>query len=101
MARTKGLPEDFFVQCFISGLKDAIKNQVTMFQPNTLTQAIDLALLQEGAMEAILKEAKGVNKGGVSTMNSFVRKKSDNSRLPPVKQISAAEMQERREKKLC
>ncbi|KAL9440941.1 hypothetical protein AB3S75_019589 [Citrus x aurantiifolia] len=50
MAGTKGLPEDFFVQCFISGLKDAIKNQVTMFQPNILTQAIGLALLQEGAI---------------------------------------------------
>ncbi|KAH9735939.1 hypothetical protein KPL71_017914 [Citrus sinensis] len=101
MARTRGLPEDFFVQCFISGLKEAIKNQVTMFQPNSLTQAIGLALLQEGAMEAILKEAKGVNKVGVSTMNSFVPKKSDNNRLPPVKRISTAEMQVRREKKLC
>lgn len=101
MARTKGLPEDFFVQCFISDLKDAIKNKVTMFQPNNLTHAIGLAVLQEGAMEAILKEAKGVNKGRVSTVNSSVPKKSDNSRLPPVKQISAAKMQERREKKLC
>ncbi|KAH9733790.1 hypothetical protein KPL71_017135 [Citrus sinensis] len=101
MARTRGLPVDFFVQCFISGLKEAIKNQVTMFQPNSLTQAIGLALLQEGAMEAILKEAKGVNKVGVSTMNSFVPKKSDNNRLPPVKRISTAEMQVRREKKLC
>ncbi|KAL9426701.1 hypothetical protein AB3S75_033478 [Citrus x aurantiifolia] len=45
MAITKGLPEDFFVQCFISGLKDDIMNQVTMFQPNTLTQAIGLTLL--------------------------------------------------------
>lgn len=70
-------------------------------QPNNLTQAIGLALLQEGAMEAILKEAKGVNKGRVSTVNSSVPKKSDNSRLPPVKRISAAKMQERREKKLC
>ena len=53
-------------------------------------------------MEAILKEAKGVNKGGVSTMISFVPKKSNNSRLPPVKRISVVEMQERREKKkLC
>ena len=32
-------------------------------------------------------------------MNSFVPKKSDNSRLPLVKRISAAEMRERREKK--
>ncbi|GAY57270.1 hypothetical protein CUMW_178140 [Citrus unshiu] len=72
-----------------------------MFQPNTLTQAIGLALLQEGAMEAIFKEAEGVNKVRVSTVNSFVPKKSDNSRLPHVKRISAVEMRERKEKKIC
>ena len=47
MVRTKGLKEDFFVQCFISGLRDTIKNQVMMFQPTTLSKAIGLALLQK------------------------------------------------------
>ena len=45
MVRTKGLKEDFSVQCFISGLRDPIKNQVIMFQPTTLSHAIGLALL--------------------------------------------------------
>ena len=33
MVRTIGLTKDFFVQCFINGLRDSIKNQVMMFQP--------------------------------------------------------------------
>lgn len=45
MARTRGLTEEFLVECFISGLKDAICPQVVMFQPTTLSQAIGLALL--------------------------------------------------------
>ena len=39
MARTRGLIEEFFVQCFINGLRDTIKNQVMMFQPTTLIEA--------------------------------------------------------------
>jgi hypothetical protein len=51
MARARGLTEEFFVECFISGLKDVVRSQVVMFQPNTLSQAIGLALLQEKTME--------------------------------------------------
>ena len=31
MARVSGLLEEFFVQYFISGLKEVVKNQVIMF----------------------------------------------------------------------
>ena len=37
VAKTSGLSEEFFVQCFISSLEEAIKNQVTMFHPSTLS----------------------------------------------------------------
>ena len=40
-----------------------------MFQLNKLVQAIGLALLQERTMEAILKELKGSNISGGSTLN--------------------------------
>ena len=39
MTRTSGLPKEFLVKCFISGLKKAIKKkkiQVTMFRSSTL-----------------------------------------------------------------
>ena len=55
MARIRGLTEDFFCAIFISGLRDTIKNQVMMFQPTTLIQALGLALLQENTMEAMIK----------------------------------------------
>ncbi|TXG48807.1 hypothetical protein EZV62_024682 [Acer yangbiense] len=84
MARTNGLLEELFVQCFISGLKDAIKNQVKMFKPSTLTQVVGLALLQEGIMEAIIKEAKGFNRIGMSTVNSIAAKQYVNGSIPPV-----------------
>ena len=50
-------------------LKEAIKNQATMFQLNKLAQAIE-TLLQERTMEIILKEVKGFNRSRVSTLNS-------------------------------
>ena len=71
MAKISELLEEFFVQCFISGLNEAIKNQVTMFRSNTLAQTMGLALLQEGTMEAILKEVKAFNESGESTVNSM------------------------------
>ncbi|KAH9699109.1 hypothetical protein KPL71_024219 [Citrus sinensis] len=102
VARTRGLPEDFFVQCFVSGLRDAIKNQVAMFQPKTLIQAVGLALLQESTLEAMIKEAKASTR----TMSSHViptveSKRNFMGQIPPIKRISAAEMQERRANKLC
>lgn len=41
--RTCGLSEEFFISCFISGLKDEIRTGVQMFKSTTLTQAIGLA----------------------------------------------------------
>ena len=42
-------------------MKNAVKNQVTMFRLNILTQTIELALLSERIMKAILKEVKDSN----------------------------------------
>ena len=101
MVRTKGLREDFFVQCFISGLRDTVKNQVTMFQPTTLSQAIGLALLQENTMEAMIKEAKSSSR---NTTNLMPRTqeigRGTSGQIPLIRKISQAEMQARREKKL-
>jgi hypothetical protein len=45
--RISGLPPPFYLSCFISGLKPAIRREVMAFQPLTLNQAINLAKLQE------------------------------------------------------
>ena len=42
-------------------MKNAVKNQVTMFRLNILTQTIELALLSGRIMKAILKEVKDSN----------------------------------------
>ena len=49
---TKGLPDDFYRSCFISGLKDAIRSEVKMFSPNTMMEALGLAKLAEDKMVA-------------------------------------------------
>ena len=101
MAKISRLLEEFFVQCFISGLNEAIKNQVIMFQLNTLSQTTGLALLQEGTMEAILKEVKASNESEESTVNSMGIRMNQNTQLPPIKRISATKIQDRWDKSLC
>ena len=51
-------------------------------------------------MEAIFKEVKDSNESGESTMNSMGIKMNQNSRLPSIKRILAAKMQEKRDKTL-
>ncbi|KAH9699108.1 hypothetical protein KPL71_024219 [Citrus sinensis] len=86
----------------LSKLRQTSTNQVAMFQPKTLIQAVGLALLQESTLEAMIKEAKASTR----TMSSHViptveSKRNFMGQIPPIKRISAAEMQERRANKLC
>ena len=101
MVRTKGLKEGFFVQCFISGLRDTIKNQVMMSQPTTLSKAIGLALLQENTMEAMIKKAKSLS-CNTTNLTPYTQEmgQGNSGKIPPIKKISQAEMLVRREKKL-
>ena len=100
MASTRGLTEEFFVKCFISGLRDTIKNQVMKFQPPTLIQVVWFALLQENTMEAMIKET------GYSfeTTTNLMQRTQDlrggtSGQIPPIRKISKAGMQERKDKK--
>lgn len=71
-------------------LKEAIKNQVTMFQLKRLAQAIRLVLLQERTMVVILKEVKSSNRSRGSTLNcTRIKIKAF---LLPIKTISTATM---------
>lgn len=44
MVKIRDLIKEFFVQCFISDLRDTIKNQVTMFQPTTLIEVVGFTI---------------------------------------------------------
>jgi len=45
--RIIGLPAQFYLSCFVSGLKPAIRREVQVFQLMSLSHAISLAKLQE------------------------------------------------------
>eukprot|EP00253_Pinus_taeda_P014055 PITA_14055 len=50
--RTKGLTDEFYTECFISGLKEAIKAQVLLHDPPTWTEACQVAHKVECALAA-------------------------------------------------
>lgn len=56
--KTTGLGEEFFVSCFVSGLKEEVKAGVQMFRPRTISQAMGLARLQEETLEALAKKGR-------------------------------------------
>lgn len=76
----------------MSGLKDAIKNHVAMFQPKTLV-GVGLALLQESTLEAMIKEAKASTRTMFSHVTPTIEsKQSSMGQIPPIKRISTVEM---------
>ena len=55
MIRVPHLSESYFVSSFLSGLSEEFRSLVRTHKPKTLTQAFELARLQENALESILK----------------------------------------------
>jgi hypothetical protein len=49
---TEGLSDEFYLECFISGLKEAIKAHVNMHHPTTWLQACQLAREAETILQA-------------------------------------------------
>ena len=85
--RTKGLPEEFFVSCFISGLKEEIRPIVQMFRPKTMIQVVGLARLQEEHIEAIGKHhGRAPIKPHVTNPQPTLLR--DKEKLPPVRRIN-------------
>ena len=44
---TKGLSDAFYRSCFISGIKDIVRSDITMFCPNTMMEILGWAKLAE------------------------------------------------------
>ncbi|KAL5722152.1 hypothetical protein ACHQM5_005709 [Ranunculus cassubicifolius] len=70
-----GLTEAYFVDSFVSGLKEEIRHTVLMFKPKTLIHAITLAKLQETTLECSPKYNR--------TSHSFSPSPSSYTRTPP------------------
>lgn len=61
LMKSKGLSESYFVDGFVSGLKD--RQTVQMFHPTSVNQAVSLARLQEATLESSSKVVKQLWKG--------------------------------------
>ncbi|KAF5475861.1 hypothetical protein F2P56_007623 [Juglans regia] len=125
--KIKGLTEAFRISTFISGLRDDLKIMVTMLKPDTISVAFGLAKLQE---EEVTRRNKGMpnrNQNQNLTNHPYIPKipgpppilrlpppppRPENrilintynpNRRPtiPIKRITPAQMQERKEKRLC
>ncbi|KAL5714819.1 hypothetical protein ACHQM5_016726 [Ranunculus cassubicifolius] len=55
LQRNPGLTESYFVDSYISGLRDATRHTVFMFHPKTLAEAMSLARLQEATLSATVQ----------------------------------------------
>lgn len=103
--KTTGLTEEFFISCFVSGLKEEIKGGVQMFQPRSISQAMGLARLQEDTVEALNKKTRAPLKT-VPPYYTVPQKSSESfpriaESSGSVKRITPKEFDERRAKGLC
>jgi hypothetical protein len=92
--RTEGLSDEFYLECFISGLKEAIHAHVCMHHPITWLQACTLALEVETILQAQPLHSSVPNhpRPGATTAPTQTLK---------VQKVSPTEMEERRKQGLC
>nr|KYP64239.1 Transposon Ty3-I Gag-Pol polyprotein [Cajanus cajan] len=79
--RISGYPASFYLSCFISGLKPHLRREVTALQPTDMPQAVAFAKLHDTQTASPL----------LPTPSTKI----------PIKRLTEAEMQDRRDKNLC
>lgn len=104
--RVVGLPHNFLLSCFISGLKPHMKKEVQALQPINLMQAVDFAKLREEKFSELRKYQRYP-----PYSNNYSNSQPSSSNNPPllpkplsnipVKRLSASKLQDRRDKGLC
>ncbi|KAL2526342.1 Uncharacterized protein Adt_11396 [Abeliophyllum distichum] len=107
------LPETYYISIFTSGLKGEIKSMVKMLKPISLTQAFEIATLQENTISAINKTQKMKHLTNTTPRwNNPISKNPDSNITPqnttkypkphiPYKIISPADFQAKRALNLC
>ncbi|GJZ72561.1 hypothetical protein Tco_0636707 [Tanacetum coccineum] len=93
--RVEGLSDAALLDYFLSGLKEPLRREVIAQTPNSLHKAGSLARLFDE------KNSLGFVTKHKTTGSSSYFKSPTNLPLPPIKKLSPAEMQLRREKGLC
>ncbi|KAK6163034.1 hypothetical protein DH2020_002875 [Rehmannia glutinosa] len=103
--------EEYFIASFVSGLSEELQSFITMFNPSTLQQTIELGRKQLNTLEAIHKKLKAPVKPYTNSYTLHKRVDSNASvpfkppqatqMKPPFKLLTASEMASRREKGLC
>ncbi|CAA0833666.1 Unknown protein, partial [Striga hermonthica] len=106
-----GYSEEYFVASFISGLPEEAQALITMFEPPSLPQAIELGRKQTATLDAISKKLRGPYKQTYTPFHNTRKPEqaqaiagkttSQVTAKPPVKLLTASEMAKRREKGLC
>lgn len=104
--RIVGLPSNFYLSCFISGLKPDIRREVQAFQPISLSHAISLAKIQEEKHNDRTTNTQNRRLPFRSTpptpLTSATNTTTTAPPTPPaIKRLSPAELQARRDKGLC
>jgi hypothetical protein len=101
--RISGLPPPFYLSCFVSGLKPAIRREVLAFQPQSLTHAINLAKLQDDKISDRTPAHHKPSSSSTPASSSFrpTMTVTPPRPTPTVKRLTPMELQARREQGLC
>lgn len=112
--RIIGLPTEFYLSCFISGLKPEIRREVQAFQPISLSHAISLAKLHEEKHNdrptPLFNRRPETSSSQTSLQRPTPRPLLTSTPTttplptktpPPIRKLSPAELQARRKKGLC
>jgi len=92
--RTQHLSDEFYTECFISGLKEAIKAQVLLHHPPTWSEACQVARKVERAITAQYSRNNFPTKGRPPQAHTTTQ-------TLKVQKVSPQEMAERRKQGLC
>eukprot|EP00253_Pinus_taeda_P017878 PITA_17878 len=92
--RTRGLSDVFYMECFISGLKEAIKAHVQLHHPPTWIEACKVDRNVERALAALATHPNFTAKGRTTQAHSTTQ-------TLKVQKVSPVEMDERRKQRLC
>lgn len=84
--RNPGLPDQYFLDSFVGGLKPSLKPFVRAFKPQALAAAVEYARLQEETLEATKTTFKStpIPKINSPTYSSGLSKNFAKSTLPPL-----------------
>ncbi|XP_019225505.1 PREDICTED: uncharacterized protein LOC109207079 [Nicotiana attenuata] len=79
LIRNPTIPEDFFLEFFIEGLKEEIRHSVKLLEPYSFSKVVEKARHQENMIEFLNKKEKAQRNRGLTTNYSAQTIKAPNS----------------------